>query len=108
MDPEIRIDRITTGRHLSGLGMPSLSLLLYWKNPERFVPYNSRTIAFLSDFKLLGKGMSASSSRCYVRWLRRATDLAQKLRLPTPGHIDRMVELYYEDHYENARSRGET
>jgi len=97
IDTQMRINQIVEGGYLSGLGIPSLSLLLYWRDPERFVPYNFRTIKFLRHYKLLKMGMSASSSICYVKWLRWATRLAQELHV-SPGHVDRMVELYYEDH----------
>lgn len=99
VDLQDRLQRIHDEGQLAGLRIPSLSLLLYWRDPRRFVPYNFRTVTFLSDFKLKNIGMSASSARCYVTWVRWATRLAQRLDLPTPGHIDRMVESYYEDCY---------
>jgi hypothetical protein len=98
-DPQERLDQIWTYGYLEGLRMPTISLLLYWRNPERFPPYNFRTAAFLRDFKLIQQGLSASSPLCYERWRRWATRLAQQLKLPTPGHVDRMVERYYEDNY---------
>jgi hypothetical protein len=101
IDTETRLDQTSHKGYLTGLRIPSISLLLYWRNPYRFVPYNFRTIKFLQDFGMQESGMSASSGRCYVKWLRWATRLAQQLNLPTPGHIDRMVEFYYEDHYVN-------
>jgi hypothetical protein len=91
-----RLEQIFRNGYLSGLRMPSLSLLLYWRNPERYPPYNNRTKRFLIDFKLQQTGMSASSPRCYEMWLRFAARLSQKLHLPTVGHIDRIVELHYE------------
>ena len=82
--------------------MPSVSLLLYWRNPDRFIPYNFRTSKFLLDFGLNRKGMSASSPNSYGKWLRWATRVAQKLNLASPGYIDRIVDRYYKDHYEGA------
>ena len=64
-----------------------------------YPPYNFRTIRFLEDFEMKESGMSASSAQCYEIWLRWATRLAQQLDLPSAGHVDRMVELYYEEHY---------
>lgn len=98
-DPLDRLELIWQHGYLKGLQMPTIGLLLYWRNPERFPPYNFRTAAFLRDFDLIQKGLSASSPLCYERWRRYATRLAQQLRLPTPGHVDRMVERYYEDYH---------
>ena len=75
--------------------MPSLSLLLYWRDPTQFVPYNFRTKRFLSDFKLAVRAMSASSPRCYVTWLLWAARVSHALGLPSPGHIDRLVTRHY-------------
>jgi hypothetical protein len=99
IEPQSRLEEIQREGYLGGLRMPSLSLLLYWKRPKLFPPYNHRTKQFLEDFKLGERGMSASSPKCYVTWLRWATRLGQKLNLPSAGHVDRMVEQYYEDHY---------
>lgn len=99
LDLQTRLENIQQDGDLDGLRMPSLGLLLYWRNPERFVPYNFRTVKFLRDFRLENQGMSGSSPRCYVTWLGWATRLAQRLKLPTLGHVDRMVEHYYEDEY---------
>ena len=45
--------------------MPSLSLMLYWRNRRRYVPYNFHTKTFLKDFGLEEKGMSAASRGMY-------------------------------------------
>jgi hypothetical protein len=97
VDLKSRLDEIQYKNYLHGLRMASLSLLLYWRSPENFPPYNHRTIRFLSDFKFQERGMSAASPECYVTWLRWATRFSQGLHLPTVGHVDRMVERYYED-----------
>jgi hypothetical protein len=99
IDLQERLQRVGDRSYLNGLRIPSLSLLLYWRNPQRFAPYNSRTDRFLQDFDLKAPGMSDSSPRCYVTWLRWATRFAQQLSLPSPGHVDRMIEYYYEDVY---------
>lgn len=98
-DPESRLEEIGRSGYLEGLRIPTISLLLYWRNPERFPPYNFKTIAFLRDFGLIHRGLSAASPVCYERWRRWATRLAQQPRLPTPGHVDRLVVRYYEDNY---------
>jgi len=97
IDIQTRLQEIQDKGLLSGLQIPSTSLLLYWRNPERFPPFNFRTRRFLNDFNLNAVGMSASSPKCYATWLRWSARLAQKLKLPTPGHVDRMVEWYYEN-----------
>lgn len=99
IDIQTRLQELHDRGLLAGLQIPSMSLLLYWRNPERFPPYNFRTQKFLDDFNLAAFGMSAASPRCYATWLRWSARLAQKLRLPTPGHVDRMIEWYYEEVY---------
>lgn len=99
-EPQSRLEEIQRDGYLDGLKMPSLSLLLYWRRWELFPPYNHRTKKFLDDFDLGKRGMSASSPKCYVTWHRWAIRLGQKLNLPTAGHVEWMVEQYYEDNYE--------
>ena len=96
LDLEARLVEVQSLDLLRGLRLPSLSTLLQWRNPERYVPYNYRTKVFLKKYKLQAPGMSAASPACYVHWLEWANRLAQDLELPTPGHVDRMVEYYYE------------
>jgi hypothetical protein len=100
LDPEARLKMIQSRGFLNGLGMPTLSLLLYWRNPKTFVPYNFRTETFLKDFNLQSRGMSGSSPRCYGTWLRWAARAAHALGLPTTGHLDRIVTRYHSDRYE--------
>jgi hypothetical protein len=102
IDLQPRLETLLKKRYLAGLRMKTLSLLLYWRYPERYTPYNHRTVTFLDDFKLKQSGMSASSPRTYSTWLRWATRFQQRLKLPTPGHVDRMVERYYEDYHQNS------
>lgn len=84
---------------LEGIASSEPWIATHWRKPEDFPPYNFRTETFLRDFGLLHKGMSAASPICYERWRLWATRLAQQLKLPTPGHLDRLVERYYEDKY---------
>jgi hypothetical protein len=64
IDIQTRLEEIQDKGLLSGLQIPSTSLLLYWRHPERFPPYNFRTQTFLSDFKLSAFGMSEASPKC--------------------------------------------
>lgn len=98
-----RLSQILSNNRLEGLRVPTLSLLLYWRTPESYPPYNHRTIIFLKDNNRLRSGVSASSSHCYKKWTTYASEIAEDLDLPTPGHVDRMVHYYYED-----RSEGKT
>jgi hypothetical protein len=83
-------------RHLlRGLRLPSMSILLYWWDPDSYPPFDAKTRRFLKDFRLTSRGMSASSPRCYGTWLEFARQLATKLDLPQPGYVDRMVTLHY-------------
>jgi hypothetical protein len=56
-----RLEQISKQGYLAGLRMPSIGLLLYWRKPEDFPPYSSRTVAFLRDLNLIHRGLSASS-----------------------------------------------
>jgi hypothetical protein len=96
-DVRTRLEEVVAEKYLAGFRMRTLSLLLYWRNPEMFPPYNHRTLRFLNDFNYRETGMSDSSPRCYETWLRWAARLSQRVGLPTVGHVDRMVERYYED-----------
>ena len=96
---QARLEMLLNKKYLAGLRMRTLSLLLYWRYPERYPPYNKRTKVFLDDFEMQARGMSASSPRSYATWLRWATRLHQMLNLPTVGHVDRLVERYYEERY---------
>ena len=92
-----RLEEIEERGYLAGLRMPSMSMLLYWRAPEWFPPYNRRTAKFLKDFQLQRRGESASSPQCYERWRQHAILLSQQLGLPTAGHVDRMTWRYSED-----------
>lgn len=97
VDLQRRLETLVKKKYLAGLRMRTLSLLLYWKFPERYPPYNHRTKVFLEDFRMQARGMSASSPRSYETWIRWATRLHQLLNLPTVGHVDRLVERYYKE-----------
>ena len=100
IDLQSRLEKLLKNGYLAGLRMKTLSLLLYWRYPEKYPPYNHRTVSFLKDFKMKERGMSDSSPQTYSTWLSWARRLQQQLNLPTPGHVDRMVQGYYADYYE--------
>jgi hypothetical protein len=56
-------------------------------------------LGFLEDFKIRERGMSASSPKTYATWLRWAIRFHQRLGLPTAGHVDRLVNQYFEEQY---------
>jgi hypothetical protein len=91
-----RLQEIRKKSLLRGFHIPSMSLLLYWYRPDAYPPFNAKTKRFLKDFKMASPGMSASSPACYSTWLGFADLLWVRLRLPTVGHVDRMVSRYYE------------
>lgn len=98
VDIHERLRLIQKKKLLKGLRIPAISLLLYWWRPDSYPPFNIKTEAFLRDFKMKSRGMSASSPACYSTWLGFADLLRARLQLPTVGHIDRLVSRYY-DHY---------
>ncbi|HEV2022000.1 MAG TPA: phospholipase D family protein [Terriglobales bacterium] len=93
-DLQHRLEELDRLNLLPGMKVPSLSLLLYWREPRRYVPYNQKTQNFMEDFGLKRRGLSAASPKCYANWLGYATRLQQRLRLPFPGHLDRMITRY--------------
>lgn len=99
LDVTERLEKIEEDKLLGNLKIPSISLLLYWRDPASFPPFNKRTREFLHDFKMKKRGMSNHSAANYSIWLSFATDLAQRVGLPSAGYVDRMVEEYWEDKY---------
>ena len=94
-----RLNTLLERQDLPGLRIPSLSLLLYWRFPRRYPPYNYRTRTFLEDLGMRERGMSEASPGTYATWLRWATRFHQRFGLPTTGHVDRLVSQYYDDHH---------
>ena len=91
-----RLHEIKEKSLLRGFHIPSMSLLLYWNRPDAYPPFNAKTKRFLKDFNMASSGMSSSSPACYSTWLGFADLLKTELQLPSSGHIDRMVLLYYD------------
>jgi hypothetical protein len=96
-DVRVRLSELLDRGLLGRLGIASLSILLYWWRPERYPPFNVRTEICLDHFQLARRGVSAASPTTYERWLAYADELAREYRLPTPGHVDRMVWEYTQD-----------
>jgi len=82
---------------LPGLGLPAWTMILHWCRPKGYPPYNQRTTKFLKAFELDLRGLRSLTPRSYARWRAFAQDLAQRLGLPTAGHIDRLVWEYTKD-----------
>jgi hypothetical protein len=97
LDVVERLESVIESHKLSPLGIPSLSLLLYCRAPEKYPPFNRRTKRFLEDFRLKKWGISNASAEAYQRWLDQAEELSQELDLPSPGHLDRVVWQYTKD-----------
>jgi hypothetical protein len=102
MDIHERLSFIKKRKLLKGLRIPAMSLLLYWWRPDSYPPFAIKTEQFLVDFNMASRGMSASSPACYATWLMFADVLRTRLNLPTVGHIDRLVTLYY-DRYKSEK-----
>ena len=82
---------------INGFGLASLTIILYWRFPTEYPPFNTRTQRFLKDFKfdrILPRTLSPSQ---YGRWIVFAQELSARLRLPSAGHIDRLVWEYTRD-----------
>lgn len=84
-------------KKLNGIGVTAWTLLLSWREPAEYPPYDRRTVRFLKDFGLAPQVSSSASARQYERWLSFASDLSERLGLPTRGHVDRVVWLYTKD-----------
>jgi hypothetical protein len=88
---EERLAEVIDSGALAPLDISSLSVLLHFRAPTTYVPYNWRTIQFLRDYRLHERGRSNASPAAYARWLEQAERLRRELRLPSRGHVDRMV-----------------
>jgi hypothetical protein len=97
LDVAERLQSVIDSRKLSPLAIPSLSLLLHCRAPDKYPPFNRRTKRFLRDFGLSRRGVSNASPEAYKRWLDQAEELSQELDLPSPGHVDRLVWQYTKD-----------
>ena len=79
---------------IAGFGLPALTMILYWKMPEEYPPFNRRTQKFLKDFKFDGIIPKHLSPSQYGKWLSFAQELSARLGFRSTGHIDRLVWEY--------------
>jgi hypothetical protein len=82
---------------LNGFGLTSLTMILSWRFPTECPPFNRRTQRFLTDFGLDVVLPKALSPKQYGKWIAFAQELSARLRLPSAGHIDRLVWEYTRD-----------
>jgi hypothetical protein len=95
---EQRLLRVSRGKYkIPGLALPAWTMILHWWRPERYPPFNARTRKFLEDFRLARRASHVLSPHAYACWLQYASELAARLKLPSAGHIDRLVWLYTQD-----------
>lgn len=79
---------------LKGFALASLTMVLSWRFPTEYPPFNRRTQRFLADFGLNDKIPKELSPKQYAMWIAFAQELSARLRLPSAGHIDRIVWIY--------------
>ena len=94
-----RLRKLDTGGpdKISGFGLPSLTMILYWRIPTEYPPFNRPTKRFLKDFDFDQIVPKTLSPRQYGNWIAFAQDLSARLDLPSSGHIDRLVREYTRD-----------
>ena len=76
---------------ISGFALPSLTMILYWRFPREYPPYDRRTSRFLQDFEIEHHIPMALGPVQYGKWIAFAEDLSARLNLPSTGHVDRLV-----------------
>ncbi len=84
-------------RKIAGFALPSLTVILYWRFPSEYPPFNSRTRIFLEGFKLDELAPKSLTPRQYGKWIAFCQELSARLNLPSSGHIDRLVDTYYSE-----------
>lgn len=89
---EERLSRLEGSHKLPGLGLPSWTMILYYWSPKNYPPYNARTPVFIRLFGL-GTTQVVLTPHGYAAWLELCGELAVQLRLPSIGHVDRLVWL---------------
>lgn len=99
VDIETRLRSVAPGgnQKVPGIGLTSWTIMLQWRLPSLYPPFNRRTIRFLRDFELAAYAPRALSPVGYSQWCAFARELSGRLHLPTPGHVDRMVWEYTKD-----------
>ena len=79
---------------IPGFGLASLTMILYWRVPTEYPPFNRRTQLFLKDFGFEGYIPKALSPTQFGKWIAFAQELSARLQLPSTGHVDRLVWSY--------------
>lgn len=82
---------------INGFGLASLTMILYWRFPGEYPPFNRRTRRFLKDFEFDGLVPKHLSPAQYGKWITFCQELSARLDLPSAGHIDRLVWEYTRD-----------
>ena len=81
---------------LPGLRVPTWSPSLYWRPPEHTPPRSGRTYVVASELGRAAGWPKRPSAVTYEAWLDLAEELREAWRLPTRGHVDRVVYAYTE------------
>ena len=79
---------------INGFGLASLTMILHWRFPGEYPPFNRRTKRFLKDFEFENIVPRTLSPSQYAKWIAFAQELSARLNLPSSGHIDRIVWEY--------------
>ena len=82
---------------INGFGLTSLTMILYWRFPSEYPPFNIQTKRFLKDFGLDMLAPKSLTPAQYGNWIAFCQELSARLDLPTAGHIDRLVREYTRD-----------
>lgn len=82
---------------LRGFRVPTWSTFLYWRHPEDTPPLNGRTYLVASELGRAAGWPKSPSAVTYEEWLDLAEELRAAWRLPTIGHVDRVVFAYTEN-----------
>ena len=81
---------------IQGFGLASLTMILHWRVPTEYPPFNRRTQLFLKDFgfdEYIPKTLNPTQ---FGKWTAFAQELSARLQLPSTGHVDRLVWKYTE------------
>lgn len=97
--PDSRLRDLDTNGEckIKGFGLASLTMILHWKFPREYPPFNRRTKRFLKDFEFEEFVPKTLSPTQYAKWIAFAQELSERLQLPSAGHIDRIVWEYTQD-----------
>ena len=89
-----RLELLKTDNKLAGFGLPAWTMILYWWSPADYPPLNIRTKKFLRDMRLSTAVPVTVSPSSYEQWCAFCRELASRLKLPSAGHVDRMVWVH--------------